>query len=123
MCLVAYPSCDTICVMVRTIGYRAAVTAFVFTALWLVFGLLLFSTPIPHALGIGAEFFTVWLLLFFVILAASGAMLVIAAFNGIFVPDVRAPRRAGSLWAAGDPRSPGGSAPAGSGVSSRRPGG
>lgn len=83
--------------MVRRIGYRAAVTGFVFTGLWFVLGLLLLSTPAPGALGIAGGMFTAWLLLFFVILAAAGVTLVIAAVNGIFPQNVRAPRRA-ELW-------------------------
>ncbi|MDP9236319.1 MAG: hypothetical protein M3P30_02790 [Chloroflexota bacterium] len=84
----------------RQIGYRAAATACVFTGLWFVLGLLLISTPLPGALGIGGQLVTAWLLLFLVALAMTGATLVVAAFNGIFPTNVRAPRRAQSLWAA-----------------------
>jgi hypothetical protein len=86
--------------MLRRIGYRAAGTVFVFTALWFVLGLFLLSSPLPGALGIGGEFFVAWLLLFLGILALAGLVLCIAAINGIFPPNVRAPRRAASLWAA-----------------------
>ena len=85
--------------MFRRIGYRAALTAFVFTALWLFFGLLLLSTPVPHALGIGGEMFVAWLMMFLVALGLSGLLLFIAALNGIFPQNVRAPRSAARLWA------------------------
>jgi hypothetical protein len=82
----------------RRISYRTAVTAFVFAGLWFVIGLFLFWTPVPHALGIRGDLFVAWLLLFFAILALSGLTLVIASINGIFPPNVRAPRRAEQLW-------------------------
>ena len=81
--------CDTISVMMRRISYRSAVTAFVFTGLWFVLGLLLLWTPIPSALGIRGQMLVSWLLLFLVILAGSGAMLTLASFNGIFPPPER----------------------------------
>ena len=81
--------------MIRRISYRSAVTAFVFTGLWFALGLLLLWSPILSALGIRGQMLVAWLLLFFVMLAGSGAMLTIASFNGIFPPDERAaPRRA-----------------------------
>lgn len=80
--------------MIRRIGYRAALTAFVFTGLWFVLGLLLVSSPLPGALGIAGGLFTAWLLLFLAMLAGSGATLLVAAINGLFPPNVRAPRRA-----------------------------
>jgi hypothetical protein len=86
--------------MVRRIGYRAAGTAFVFTAFWFVLGVFLLWTPIPGALGIGGDFFVAWLLLFLALLALAGLTLCMAAINGIFPPNVRAPRGAESLWAA-----------------------
>jgi hypothetical protein len=86
--------------MLRRIGYRAAGNAFVFTALWFALGLILLWTPIPGALGIGGDFFVAWLLLFLALLALAGFTLCIAAVNGIFPPNVRAPRGAESLWAA-----------------------
>lgn len=85
--------------MLRRISYRSAATAFVFTGLWLVFGLFLLWTPIPHALGIRGQLFAAWLILFCVILAGAGAMLFVAAINGMFPPNVRAPARAERLWA------------------------
>jgi len=86
--------------MMRRMSYRTAATAFVFTALWFVFGLVLLWTPVPHALGIRSQLFAAWLILFFVILAGAGATLVLAAVNGIFPPNVRPPARAERLWAA-----------------------
>jgi len=83
----------------RQVGYRAAVTAFVFTGLWLVFGLFLLATPVPGALGIRGEMFVAWLMLFFAELAISGLLLFVAAINGIFPRTVRAPRSAEALWA------------------------
>lgn len=79
--------------MIRRISYRSAATAFVFTGLWLVLGLLLLWSPIPSALGIRGQMLVAWLLLFLVILAGSGAMLTLASINGIFPPASR-PRRA-----------------------------
>jgi hypothetical protein len=85
--------------MFRGIGYRAALTAFAFTALWLFFGLVLLATPVPHALGIGSEMLVAWVLIFLAALGGSGLMLFIAALNGIFPHTVRAPRSAERLWA------------------------
>ena len=59
-------------------------TAFVFTGLWFVIGLLLLWSPIPSALGIGGQLFVAWLTLWLLMLAGSGAMLTLASFNGIF---------------------------------------
>lgn len=86
----------------RQVGYRAAVTAFVFTGLWLVLGLMLLWTPLPGALGIRGEMFVTWLMLCFAELAISGLLLFVAAINGIFPPTVRAPRSAETLWAASE---------------------
>jgi len=83
----------------RRIGYGYAVTALVFTALWFFIGLFVLWTPVPHALGIRGAMFVAWLLLFFAILGLSGVTLLIASLNGIFPPNVRAPRRAEALWA------------------------
>ena len=81
--------------MIRRISYRTAVTAFVFTALWFVLGLLLLWSPIPSALGIRGQMLVSWLVLFLLILAGSGATLTIASLNGIFPPPERtAPVRA-----------------------------
>jgi hypothetical protein len=75
--------------MIRRISYRSAATAFVFTGLWFVLGLLLLWSPIPSALGIRGHMFVAWLALFLLILAGSGAMLTMASINGIFPPDDR----------------------------------
>jgi len=83
--------------MFRRIGYRAALTSFAFTALWLFFGLLLLSTPIPHALGIGGEMLIAWVLIFLAALGLSGLLLFIAAVNNIFPQNVRAPRSASKI--------------------------
>ncbi len=91
--------------MLRAIGYRAAITSFVFTGLWFVLGLLLLSTPAPGALGIAGGMFTAWLLLFFAILALAGLTLLIAAINGVFPQNIRAPRRA-ELWGTSTPDAP-----------------
>ena len=82
----------------RRIGYGTAATALVFSGLWFVAGLFLFWTTLPRALGIRGDLFVVWLFLFFVVLAVSGLTLVIASINGMFPPNVRAPRRAAQLW-------------------------
>ncbi len=76
--------------MIRRISYRSAVTAFVFTGLWFVLGLLLLWSPIASALGIRGQMLVAWLLLFLVMLAGAGAMLTMASFNGIFPPNERA---------------------------------
>jgi hypothetical protein len=86
--------------MFRRVSYRTAVTAFVFTGLWFMLGLMLLFTPIPGALGIRGEMFVAWLMLFFATLALSGLTLVIAAINGIFPRNVRAPSAAEALWGA-----------------------
>lgn len=86
--------------MLRRITYRAAATAFVFAGLWFVIGLLLLLSPIPGALGIGGQMFAVWLVAFLLALGGSGAALFLAAVNGIFPPDVRAPARGAKLWSA-----------------------
>jgi hypothetical protein len=70
--------------MIRRISYRSAATAFVFTGLWFVLGLLLLWSPIPSALGIRGQMLVAWLLLFLMILAGSGAMLTLASINSIF---------------------------------------
>jgi hypothetical protein len=85
--------------MLRRIHYRSAVTAFVFTGLWLVLGLVLLWTPVPGALGIRGEMFAAWLMLFFAELALSGLALFVAAINGIFPQNVRAPRTSETIWA------------------------
>lgn len=111
--------CDTIRIM-REVGYRAATTAFVFAGLWFVVGLALLATPIPQTLGIGGQLFAAWLLLFCLILAIAGAILVVASANRIVPPRRRErPRRGEALWTAAaseagavrprTPRGPGGS--------------
>lgn len=77
--------------MIRRISYRSAATAFVFTGLWFVLGLLLLWSPIPSALGIRGQMLVAWLLLFLMILAGSGAMLTLASINGI-VPQSKRPQ-------------------------------
>jgi hypothetical protein len=79
--------------MIRRISYRSAATAFVFTGLWLVLGLLLLWSPIPSALGIRGQMLVAWLVLFLIILGGSGAVLTLASINGIF-PPASPPRRA-----------------------------
>lgn len=86
--------------MLRRISYRSAATAFVFTGLWFVIGLLLLLSPIPGALGIGRQMFAAWLVAFLLALGASGAALFLAAVNGIFPPIVRPPARSAKLWSA-----------------------
>ena len=85
--------------MLRRITYGTAVTAFVFTGLWLVLGLVLLWTPIPGALGIRGQMFVAWLMLFFLELALSGLALFFAALNTLFPKNVRAPRSAETIWA------------------------
>ena len=78
----------------RRLSYRHALTAFFFTGCWLVFGFLFLMTPIPDALGVGGQLIGAWIALFFVFLALSGAMLTLAAINGIFPPVERTVHRA-----------------------------
>jgi hypothetical protein len=70
--------------MVRRIDYALARNTFVFTGLWFVIGAIVLWSPVPGALGIGAELFAVWLVLFFVALASSGSLLTVASLNAIF---------------------------------------
>jgi hypothetical protein len=86
--------------MIRRITYRSAATAFVFTGLWSVLGLLLLWSPIPSALGIRGQMLAAWLVLLLVILAGAGAMLTLASFNGIFPAAERTLRAVGSSPAA-----------------------
>jgi hypothetical protein len=76
----------------RRVNYRAAGTMLVFSGLWFVLGAILLLSPIPGALGIGYRMFVAWLMLFLLMLAASGFGLTLAAINGIFPPPARAPR-------------------------------
>src|SRR5437773_11511500 len=86
--------CGTIWPM-RRVSYRTAAFAFIFTSLWFIIGLLVLWSPIPSAMGIHSQMLVAWLLLFFVILGASGATLIVASINAAF------PRRRGAT-----PRSP-----------------
>jgi hypothetical protein len=79
---------------IRRIDYRLATNAFIFTGLWFVIGAILLWSPAPGALGIGGELFAVWLVLFFVMLAASGSFLTAASLNAAF-PTRPAPPTAG----------------------------
>jgi hypothetical protein len=72
--------------MTRSITYRRAINAFLFTGLWFVFGAIVLWSPIPGALGIGGAMFGAWVLLFFGALAVSGILLTLAALNGAFPP-------------------------------------
>lgn len=73
--------------MMRTVTYRQAVNAFLFTGLWFVFGAVVLWSPIPGALGIGGAMFSAWVWLFFAALGFAGILLTVAALNGIFPPD------------------------------------
>jgi hypothetical protein len=85
---------DTILLMMRRVTYRSALTAFVFTGLWFVLGLLLLWSPIPGSLGIRAEMLVAWLMLFLLIMASAGATLTLASYNDMFPPDEEpAPKR------------------------------
>ncbi len=86
--LLAY---GTILAEMRRLTYRHALTAFFFAGSWFVLGVLLLLSPLPGALGIVADLFQAWLLLFFLALGISGAMLTMAACNGIFPPVLRPP--------------------------------
>ena len=77
----------------RRLTYRHALTAFFFTGSWFVLGILLLLSPLPDALGIVAELFQAWLILFFLALGISGAMLTMAAVNGIFPRVLRPPAK------------------------------
>lgn len=91
----------------RSVTYRHAVNAFLFTALWLVFGAIVLWSPVPATLGIGGEMFAAWVWLFFGALAVSGVLLTLAALNRAFprrpVSQRRSPaaaRRPGDpMWA------------------------
>jgi hypothetical protein len=80
----------------RRISYRHAFTAFFFTACWLIFGFLFLMTPLPDSLGVTGQMLAAWIVLFFVFMAASGAMLTLASINGIWPPVARPPRRTSS---------------------------
>jgi len=107
--------------LIRQVDYRAAAYAFIFTGLWFVLGALLLWVELPSAMGIGGEFFAMWLIIFFLALGASGFVLSAAALNAAFPPvETRAVRRRAtrqaparsreSLWAPPTPRDSGPSA-------------
>jgi hypothetical protein len=77
----------------RRVTYRSALTALFFSGAWLVLGFLFLMTPVPSALGIGGELIQVWIVIFLLALGVGGAMLTLAALNGLFPPVVRAPKR------------------------------
>jgi hypothetical protein len=94
--------------MLRRVGYRQAAVAFVFTSLWFVLGFLLLLSPVPRALGIHSALLAMWILLFFGLLAVSGAALIMASLNGAFPPAERRRRYANAAAAAqSGARSPG----------------
>ena len=68
----------------RTIDHVLPRNAFIFAALWFIIGAIMLWSPIPGELGIGAELFAVWLVLFFLALAAAGSLLTIASLNTLF---------------------------------------
>jgi hypothetical protein len=76
----------------RRLSYRHALTAFFFTACWLILGFIFLMTPIPDALGVTGQMIAAWILLFFVCMGLSGALLTLAAINGIWPPVSRTPR-------------------------------
>lgn len=78
--------------MLRSVRYRQAAIAFVFTSLWFVLGFLLLWSPLPGALGIHSMFLAAWVLFFFLLLAFDGVMLILASLNSAFPPS--SPRRA-----------------------------
>ncbi len=77
----------------RSVTYRTAAFAFIFTSLWFIIGLLVLWSPLFSALGIHGGMFVAWLLLFFAVLGASGVTLIIASFNAAFPPNPRRPHR------------------------------
>ena len=85
----------------RSVSYRTAAFGFIFTSLWFIIGLVVLWSPIPSAMGIHSQMLVAWLLLFFVILGASGATLIIASINAAFPRQRRAtprsPVRAGAV--------------------------
>jgi hypothetical protein len=67
--------------MLRQISYRTAFFAFLVAFLWLLLGAVMLLSPIPSTLDISWEFFGAWIVLFFLIAAAGGALLTVAALN------------------------------------------
>ena len=91
--------------MLRQVTYRTAVNMIIFTTLWFIIGALVMWSPVPGALGISGGFFVAWLFLFFTVLAATGASLSLAAWNGIFPPSQnRSARRRAALVAQPPPQ-------------------
>jgi hypothetical protein len=91
--------------MIRSVTYRRAFNAFLFTGLWFVLGAIMLWSPIPGALGIGGAMFGAWVLLFFASLAIAGLMLTFAALNGAFPgrPEHQRPKAAVASQQAGGP--------------------
>jgi hypothetical protein len=87
--------------VLRSVRYRQAAIAFVFTSLWFVLGFLLLWSPLPRALGIHSMMLAAWLLFFFVLLAFDGVVLMLASLNSAFPPSGR--RRARYAGAAAAP--------------------
>jgi hypothetical protein len=86
--------------MLRQVTYRTAVNLILFTALWFIIGAIVMWSPVPGALGISEGFFIAWLFLFFFVLAATGASLTVAAWNGVFpLSENRGARRRAMLAA------------------------
>ena len=90
--------------MFRQISYRTAFFTFLVAFLWLVLGAVMLWSPIPRTLDISWEFFGTWIVLFFLIAAVGGALLTIAALNGLVArprrpqPPVTSPESS-TLWA------------------------
>lgn len=75
----------------RRLTYRHAITAFIFTACWVVVGFVFLLSPIPGLLGIANALIQAWIVLSFLAMGVSGAMLTMAAINGLFPPVVKPP--------------------------------
>ncbi len=71
----------------RHLTYRQAITAFFFSGCWIVLGFLFLLSSIPGSLGIAAGLIEVWLVITFLTIAVSGAILTMAAINGLFPPE------------------------------------
>ena len=90
--------------VLRSVRYRQAAIAFVFTSLWFVLGFLLLWSPLPRALGIHSMMLAAWLLFFFVLLAIDGVVLMLASLNSAFPPSGRRRARYAGAAAAPPPR-------------------
>lgn len=77
----------------RSVSYRSALTAFIFTGLWFAAGAFVLWTPIPGVLGIGPEMFAVWLVLFLLTLGVSGILLTLAALSAALATPTGPSRR------------------------------